>query len=86
MIVIHIFSRFFKRIGNVFVQYLQNESPYMIAMVITYVGVRNEYNSKCDTFNSEYIAANSKYYRLSYIHFFGLLIFITSTKLKLELL
>jgi hypothetical protein len=42
MILIHI-SRFFKRIGNVFDQYLQNESPYMIAMVITDVGLRYDY-------------------------------------------
>jgi hypothetical protein len=40
--VIHMFSRFFKGIGNVVVQYLQNESPYMIEMDITYVGLRND--------------------------------------------
>jgi hypothetical protein len=26
---------------------------------------------KCDTVNSEYIVANSKYYNLSYTHFLG---------------
>jgi hypothetical protein len=31
------------RFGNVFVQLLQNESPYLIAMVIIYVGLRNDY-------------------------------------------
>jgi hypothetical protein len=31
-----------KEIGKVFVQYLQKEGPYMIAMVITYVGFRND--------------------------------------------
>jgi hypothetical protein len=39
------FSRFFKGIGNV-VQDLQNESPYMIAMVITYVGFKNDYKGQ----------------------------------------
>jgi hypothetical protein len=46
MIIINIFSRFLKRIGKVFVQYLQNERPYMIAMVITYVGLMNDYNGQ----------------------------------------
>jgi hypothetical protein len=36
------FSRFIKGIGNVVVHYLQNESSYMIAKVITYVGLRND--------------------------------------------
>jgi hypothetical protein len=31
------------RVGKVFVQLLINESPYMIAMIIKYVGVRNDY-------------------------------------------
>jgi hypothetical protein len=31
------------RFGKVFVQLLQNECPYMIAMIITYVGLRNDY-------------------------------------------
>jgi hypothetical protein len=44
MNVIHvILSRFFMRVVNVSVQLLQNESPYMIAMVNIYVGIRNEY-------------------------------------------
>jgi hypothetical protein len=46
MIVIHILSRFFKRIGKVFVQYLQNEMPYMIATVTTYVGLKNDYKGQ----------------------------------------
>jgi hypothetical protein len=46
MIVIQTFSHFFKRIGNIFVQYLQNESPYMIAMVIIYVGLSTDYKGQ----------------------------------------
>jgi hypothetical protein len=46
MNVIHIFIFFFIRVGKVFVQLLINESPYMIAMIITYVGVRNDYKGK----------------------------------------
>jgi hypothetical protein len=40
-----IFGHFFMTVGYV-VQLLQNESPYMIAMVITYVGLRNNYKGK----------------------------------------
>jgi putative Mn2+ efflux pump MntP len=36
------FSRFFKRIGNVLGQYLQKESPYMIAIIIIYIGLMND--------------------------------------------
>jgi hypothetical protein len=43
MNVIHIFSRFFIRVSNVFVQLLQNEIPYMFAMFITHVGLRDDY-------------------------------------------
>jgi hypothetical protein len=46
MNVINIFIRFFMRVGIVFVQLLINESPYMIAMIITYVGVRNDYKGQ----------------------------------------
>jgi hypothetical protein len=46
MIVIHIFSRFFKRIGKVYDQYLQNKCPYMIAMVNTYVDLKNDYKGQ----------------------------------------
>jgi hypothetical protein len=46
MNVIHIFSRFFMRIGKVFVQLLQNESHYIIAMVIIYVGLRNDFKGQ----------------------------------------
>jgi hypothetical protein len=37
------FSLFFMTVDYVAVQLLQNECPYMIAMVITYVGIRNDY-------------------------------------------
>jgi hypothetical protein len=40
------FSRFFKGIGNVVVQYLQNESSYMIAKIITYVGLRKDHKGE----------------------------------------
>jgi hypothetical protein len=43
----------------------------MIAMVITYVGVRNDYKCQCDTLNSEYKAVNSKNYHLSYTDMLG---------------
>jgi hypothetical protein len=43
MNVMDIFSRYFMRVGKVFVQLLQNESTYMIAMFITYVGLWNDY-------------------------------------------
>jgi hypothetical protein len=46
MNVIHIFSRILMRDGNVYVRLLQNESPYMIAMVITYIGLENEYKGQ----------------------------------------
>jgi hypothetical protein len=65
------FSRFFKRIGNVFNHYLQKESPYMIAMVSIYVGLGMITKGKCDTVNSEYIVAKSKSYHFSYTHLFG---------------
>jgi hypothetical protein len=71
MNVIHIFSRFFMRVVKVFVQLLLNDNPYIIAMIIKYVGVRNDYKVICDTVNSEYTVANSKYYHLSYTHLLG---------------
>jgi hypothetical protein len=43
----------------------------MIAIFITYVGLRNDYKGKCNTVNSEYTAANNKYNHLSYIHMLG---------------
>jgi hypothetical protein len=46
MMVIHMFGRVFKGIGNDVVQYLQYENPYMIAMDITYVGLRNDYKGQ----------------------------------------
>jgi hypothetical protein len=46
MNVLDIFSRLFMRIGYVLVQLLQNEGSYMIAMVITYVGLRNDYKGQ----------------------------------------
>jgi hypothetical protein len=39
------FSRVFKGIDKD-VQYLQNDNPYMIAMDITYVGLRNDYKGQ----------------------------------------
>jgi hypothetical protein len=46
MNVIHNFIRFFMRVGKVFVQLLLKENPYKIAMVIIYVGVRNDYDGQ----------------------------------------
>jgi hypothetical protein len=46
MYPIQIFIRFFKRVGNVFVQLLLNESPYMFAMVTKNVGLRNDYKGQ----------------------------------------
>jgi hypothetical protein len=46
MNVIYIFIRFIVRVGKDFVQLLINESPYKIAMFITYVGVRNDYKGQ----------------------------------------
>jgi hypothetical protein len=46
MKVIHIFICFLMRVGKVFVQLLINDIPYMIPMVITYVGVRNYYKGQ----------------------------------------
>jgi hypothetical protein len=43
MNLIHIFSRFFMRVGKVPVQLFLNKSPYMIAIVISYVGIINDY-------------------------------------------
>jgi hypothetical protein len=40
------FSRFLKGIGNVVVHYLQNESSYMIVMIITYVGFMNDHKGE----------------------------------------
>jgi hypothetical protein len=34
------------RLGNIFVQLLQTKGPYKIAMVITYVGLTNDYKGK----------------------------------------
>jgi hypothetical protein len=59
------------RVGIVFVQLLQNERPYIIAMVITYVGLRNDYNGQCDTVNNGYTVTNSIYYHLSYTDLLG---------------
>jgi hypothetical protein len=46
MNVIHMFNRFFMRVGNVTVQVFQKESTYVIAMVITYVGLTNNYKGQ----------------------------------------
>jgi hypothetical protein len=81
MIVIHICSLFLRELVKFFVQYLQNDRPYTIAMVITYVGLRNEYKGEFDTVNSENKEENSKYFRLSYTHMLGYINLFTSTKL-----
>jgi hypothetical protein len=46
MKVIHNINEFFMKVSKVLVQLLQNESSYMIAMVITYVGFRNDYKGQ----------------------------------------
>jgi hypothetical protein len=68
---IHNFNRFFIRVRNIFVKLLLNEIPYMFAMFITHVGLRNDYKGKCVTVNSEHTVANNKYYHLSYTHTLG---------------
>jgi hypothetical protein len=45
MKIIVIFSPFFLTVGYV-VQLLQNEGPYKIVMVTTYVGIRKDYIGK----------------------------------------
>jgi hypothetical protein len=45
----------------------------MIAMVITYVGIRIDYKGQGDVVNNEYSVENSKYYHVSYTN---LLIYI----------
>jgi hypothetical protein len=45
-VMIDIFIRFFTAVCNASVQLLQNESPYMSAMVYTYLGLRNEYKGQ----------------------------------------
>jgi hypothetical protein len=54
------FNRLFIRVRIDFVKLLLNECPYMFAMFITHVGLRNDQKYKCDTVNSEYTLANSK--------------------------
>jgi hypothetical protein len=46
MKVIHNFSHFFIRVGNVFDKLLLNEYPYMFAMFITHLGRRNDYKGQ----------------------------------------
>jgi hypothetical protein len=60
MNVINIFSRFFMTVGYVFVQLLQNEGPYMIAIFITYRVLGITRKSKCERINSEYTVTNIK--------------------------
>jgi hypothetical protein len=55
-------------VGYVAVQLLQNVSSYMSAIVITYVGLRNNYKGKWDIVKSEYNHVNSKYYHFSYTY------------------
>jgi hypothetical protein len=46
MSVLDIFSRFFMTFDYVAVQLLQNESPYMIAMLIIYVSLKIDYKGR----------------------------------------
>jgi hypothetical protein len=43
----------------------------MIAMVITYIVLKNDYKVKCDTVNSEYTVPKIKYDHLSYPNLLG---------------
>jgi hypothetical protein len=45
-ILIVIFIGFFKAVGNASVQLLQDESPYVTAMVISHLRLRNEYKGQ----------------------------------------
>jgi hypothetical protein len=76
------------RVGKIFVPLIHNEIPYMIAMVITDVGLRNDYIFKCDTVNSESTLAKNKYYHLSFTHLLGFINlyyeYITQTKSSLN--
>jgi hypothetical protein len=86
MKIIHdVFSRFIMRVGNV--QLLQNESPYIFAMFIIYVGIRNDYK----TANVIELIANTPFPKanntICHISIYSdLLIVITGTKLTLQLL
>jgi hypothetical protein len=44
-VIIVISIRFFTAVCNASVQLWQNESPYMIAMVVSFIGLRNDYKS-----------------------------------------
>jgi hypothetical protein len=46
MSVLDIFCRFFMTVVYVAVQLLPNEGPYMIVVVNTYVGLRNDYKGR----------------------------------------
>jgi hypothetical protein len=75
------------RVGNVSVHLLQNESPYMIARVITYVALRNGYKKA----NVIQLIANTTFptanVTICHIHNCSvILIVVTSTKLTLKLL
>jgi hypothetical protein len=45
-VIFDIFIRFFKAVCNASVQQLQNESPYMIAMVISCTALKSDYTEK----------------------------------------
>jgi hypothetical protein len=75
------------RVDKVSVQLLQNKSPYMIAMVITYVDLSNDYK----TANVIQLIANTTFpsgnVTICHIHNCSvILIVISSTKLTLKLL
>jgi hypothetical protein len=42
-VIFDIFIRFFTALFNASVEILQNQIPYMIAKVISYIGLRNDY-------------------------------------------
>jgi hypothetical protein len=41
-VIFDIFNRFFTAVRNISVQLLQNESPYLIAIFILYIDLRND--------------------------------------------
>jgi hypothetical protein len=45
-VLIDIIIRFFTAVYNASVQPLQNESPYMITIVISYIGIRNDFKGQ----------------------------------------
>jgi hypothetical protein len=71
MNVIHIFSRFFMRVGNVLFSYYKTEDLIWLQRLLHMYVLGITTKGKCDTVNSEYTVSNNKYYHLSYTHLFG---------------